>query len=64
MFIGPGALVIGKIRIGNNVAIGGNAVVSKDIPDNAVVVGNPGSIVSYYGSQEYINRIDYDRAAL
>ncbi len=59
VFIGPGALVIGKIKIGNNVAIGGNSVVTKDIPDNAVVVGNPGQIVSYSGSQDYINRIDY-----
>ncbi len=59
VFIGPGALVIGGIHIGNNVAIGGNAVVNKDIPDNAVVVGNPGVIVSFEGSKDYINLTDY-----
>lgn len=45
--IGAGAKVIGPIRIGNNVSIGANAVVTKDIPDNAVVVGNPGIIKKY-----------------
>jgi serine O-acetyltransferase len=36
------------------VAIGANAVVTKDIPDNAVVVGVPGRIVSYDGSEGYL----------
>ena len=43
----PGAKVIGKINIGNNVVIGVNAVVTKDIPDNAVVAGNPMKILYY-----------------
>ena len=42
VWIGPGAKIFGKIRIGNNVSIGANAVVSKDIPDNAIVVLAPG----------------------
>ena len=41
-----GAKVVGKIKIGNNVVIGANAVVVEDIPDNAVVVGVPGKVVS------------------
>jgi serine O-acetyltransferase len=36
--IAPGARVFGRIRIGNNVKIGPNAVVHKDIPDDAVVM--------------------------
>ena len=40
-----GACVIGGIKIGNNVVIGANAVVTKDIPDNSVVVGNPAKII-------------------
>jgi serine O-acetyltransferase len=59
VFIGPGALVIGRVKVGNNVAIGGNSVVTRDVPDNAVVVGNPGVIVSFGGAQDYINRTDY-----
>ena len=47
VIIGAGAKVLGPINIGNNVTIGANAVVTKDIPDNAVVVGNPGKIIKY-----------------
>jgi serine O-acetyltransferase len=42
VYIAPGAKVFGKITIGNNVRIGANAVVHKDIPDNSVVVLAPG----------------------
>ena len=37
--IGAGAKIIGNIRVGSNVTIGANAVVTKDVPDNATVVG-------------------------
>lgn len=58
IFIGPGAVVFGGITIGNNVAIGANSVVLKDIPDNCVVVGNPARVVSQKGSGTYVrNRI-------
>lgn len=40
-------VVIGGIHIGNNVTIGAGSVVVKDIPDNAVVVGNPARILKY-----------------
>jgi serine acetyltransferase len=39
--IGAGAKILGKIHIGNNVMIGANTVVTKDVPDNSLVVGNP-----------------------
>lgn len=41
------AIIIGDVRIGNNVTIGAGAVVVKDIPDNAIVVGNPARIIKY-----------------
>ncbi|OPL11562.1 MAG: hypothetical protein AVO38_15800 [delta proteobacterium ML8_D] len=47
VYIAPGAKIFGSITIGNNVSIGANTVVSKNIPDNAIVVGNPGRIVGY-----------------
>jgi serine O-acetyltransferase len=59
IYIGPGAKIFGSIRIGNNVAIGANCVVTKDISENAVVVGVPGKVISYKGSKAYIDRIDY-----
>lgn len=60
IYIGPGAKIIGAVRIGNNVAIGANCVVTKDVPDSSVVVGIPGKVISQQGSQSYIDKIDYD----
>lgn len=45
--VGANAVIIGPIRIGNNVTVGAGAVVVKDVPDNAVVVGNPARIIKY-----------------
>jgi len=54
-YIGPGVKIIGNVMIGNNVAIGANTVITKDTPDNAVVVGIPGKVISYDGVDGYIN---------
>jgi len=40
-----GAVVVGKIRIGNNSIIGSNAFIQKDIPDGATCVGVPGRVI-------------------
>ena len=51
VYIAPGARIFGKVRVGDNVKIGANAVIHKDVPDNAVVVLDPGfRIVSYAGN--------------
>lgn len=55
VYIGPGAKIIGGITVGNDVAIGANCVLTKSVPDNAIVVGIPGEILSYNGSGKYIN---------
>lgn len=60
VYIGPNAVIVGRIRVGNNVAIGANCVVTKDVPDNAVVVGIPGRVISDEGSEGYINRTEYE----
>ncbi len=39
--IGAGAKLLGRIRIGNNVKIGANAVVVTDVPDDCIAVGVP-----------------------
>lgn len=39
--VGSGAKVLGPIKIGDNVKIGANSVVLKDIPNNVTVVGIP-----------------------
>lgn len=38
-YFGIGAKILGPVRIGNNVTVGANAVVTKDVPDNTIVVG-------------------------
>ena len=54
VYIGPGAKIIGGITVGNNVAVGANCVVTRDIPEDAVVVGIPGKIITYHGATKYI----------
>lgn len=49
VMIGAGAKLFGPITIGANSQIGSCAVVSKNIPPNSVVVGNPGRIVRREG---------------
>lgn len=46
-----GAVVIGDITIGNNVTIGANTTVTKSIPDNCVVCGNPARIINQNGEK-------------
>lgn len=45
-----GAKVIGPITIGDDVVIGANAVVTKNIPSHSVVVGSPAKIIKTRGS--------------
>lgn len=54
VYVAPGAKIIGKIRVGNNVAIGANAVVVKDVPDGMSVAGVPAKIVNDRGSSGLI----------
>lgn len=42
-----GAKVLGRIKIGRNVTVGANAVVTKDVPDFAIVAGVPARIIGY-----------------
>ncbi|RKS50571.1 sugar O-acyltransferase (sialic acid O-acetyltransferase NeuD family) [Gillisia mitskevichiae] len=45
--IGIGAVVIPGIKIGKWATVGAGAVIINDIPDYAVVVGNPGKVIKY-----------------
>jgi len=46
VIIGAGAKVLGPITLGSGCRVGSNAVVVKEVPDNATVVGIPGQIVT------------------
>ena len=41
VFLGAGAVVIGRISIGNQVIIGANSLVKDDVPDDVVMLGVP-----------------------
>lgn len=45
--IGSGATIIPNLKIGKWAVVGAGAVIISDVPDYAVVVGNPGKIIKY-----------------
>jgi len=51
--IGIGACVIQGIRIGKWCTIGAGSVIIRDVPDGAIVVGNPGKIIKYRDRHEF-----------
>jgi serine O-acetyltransferase len=55
VWIGPNAVIVGRIKIGNEVLIAPGAYVYFDVPDRSIVVGNPGKIVSDKGVEGYVN---------
>ncbi|KAA5820881.1 serine acetyltransferase [Algibacter amylolyticus] len=58
VWIGTGAVIVGNIKVGNNVLIAPNSFVNMDVPDNSLVIGNPAKIIYKENSTEgYINYI-------
>lgn len=54
--VGAGCVILGNVVIGDNVIIGANSVVTIDIPDNSIVVGNPAKIIkSDIDISEYVS---------
>jgi exopolysaccharide acyltransferase PssR len=44
-FIGINAMILPGVRIGDQVIVGAGAVVTKDVPANSVVAGNPAKVI-------------------
>ena len=44
-WIGAGATILRGVTIGKNSVVGAGSVVTKDVPDNVIVVGNPAKII-------------------
>jgi serine O-acetyltransferase len=53
-YIAAGAKILGPIEVGSGVAVGANAVVVRDVPDDVSVGGVPAKIISRKGSAAYI----------
>ena len=43
--IGVNSLILPGVNIGNNCVVGGGTIVTKDVPDGCIVVGNPARVV-------------------
>lgn len=46
VFLGANTIVLPNVTIGENSVIGANSVVTKDVPPNSVVAGNPAKVIS------------------
>lgn len=57
VWIGANSVVVGGITVGNDVLIAPLSLVNFNIPDKAVVAGNPAKIINYNGSEGYVNNI-------
>ena len=56
--VGAGAKILGRVTIGNDVDVGANAVVLKDLPDGAVAVGVPARIIRIKGQPEAASEVE------
>jgi serine O-acetyltransferase len=57
VWVGAHAIIVGKVTVGNDALIAPGSYVNFDVPEMAVVLGNPGKIVSNAGSKGYVNKI-------
>ena len=48
--IGSGATILGNVTIGENAIVGAGSVVTKDVPANTIVAGNPARFIKYINS--------------
>lgn len=65
VWIGAGVIIVPGVRIGKNSVIGAGSIVTKDIPENVVAVGNPCRVLREIGERDkeffYKNeRIDWE----
>ena len=58
VWIGTGSVIVGNVKIGNNVLIAPNAYVTFDVPANSIVIGNPAKIIpNKHATSEYLVNI-------
>ena len=67
VWIGAGVIIVPGVRIGKNSVIGAGSIVTKDVPENVVAVGNPCRVLREIGERDneffYKNeRIDWEKS--
>jgi acetyltransferase-like isoleucine patch superfamily enzyme len=55
--IGSGATILSKVVIGENAIVGAGSVVTRDVPSNTIVAGNPARILRSVNSVESISKV-------
>jgi acetyltransferase-like isoleucine patch superfamily enzyme len=53
VWIGVNVTILPGVTIGENAVVGAGSVVTKDVPDNAVVVGNPARVIRYLDAEKF-----------
>lgn len=56
VFVGANSTILPNVRIGKNSIIGAGSIVTKDVPDNCVAVGNPSKVIM--SIEEYKEKIE------
>jgi acetyltransferase-like isoleucine patch superfamily enzyme len=50
--IGSGTTILSKVTVGRNAVVGAGSVVTKDVPDNAIVAGNPAKFLRFISEEK------------
>jgi acetyltransferase-like isoleucine patch superfamily enzyme len=50
--VGSGATILSRVTIGENAVVGAGSMVTKDVPRNAIVAGNPAKVLRYLAGDE------------
>jgi acetyltransferase-like isoleucine patch superfamily enzyme len=50
--IGSGATILSRVTVGSNAIVGAGSVVTKDVPDNAIVAGNPAKFLRFISEEK------------
>lgn len=52
--IGSGSTILAKVTIGENAIVGAGSIVTKDVPPNAIVAGNPARLLRYINQERRV----------
>lgn len=58
VWIGANVIITNGSNIGNGAIIGAGSIVTKDVPDYAIAVGNPARIIKYRYKKEFIEKLN------
>ena len=50
--VGSGSTILANVTVGENALVGAGSVVTKDVPANAIVAGNPAKVLRYISKND------------